>query len=249
MSLTSLDTRRKEILHAIVEGYIQTASPISSQAIAQRLRWRVSAATVRNVMAELDELGFLWQPHTSAGRIPTDKAYRYYIDSLLEIEQLTEEECRLLESQYPQEKEDFEELLSDILRILSNFSRYTALGFSFSGRDRFYFAGASCILEQPEFQDTHKFQAILRTFEQPKALISIMKRELGSEGVKVYIGGENCYRDIQECSLVISNFKINNSSFGVLGIIGPQRMSYPKVISTVDYMARILNERVANPEF
>jgi heat-inducible transcriptional repressor len=198
-------------------------------------------------MAELDELGLLWQPHISAGRIPTDKGYRYYIDSLLEIEQLTEEECRLLKNQYPQQKEAFDELLLDILRILSNFSRYTALGFSFSDKERFYFAGASCILEQPEFQDTHKFQSILRTFEQPKALISIMKRDLGSEGVKVYIGKENCYQDIRECSLVISNFKINKRSLGVLGIIGPQRMSYSKVMSTVDYMARILNERTANP--
>lgn len=245
MFVTSLNTRRKKTLQAIVETYIETAAPVSSQAIARRMRWRVSAATVRNVMAELDELGLVWQPHTSAGRIPTDKGYRYYIDSLLEVEQLTPRERQLIESQYPQRNEALDELLTEILRILSNFSRYTALAFSFLGRDKFYFEGASCILEQPEFQDMRKLQAVLRTFEQPQALISIMKEGLDADGVKVHIGKENPYQDIQECSLVISNFKIKDRNMGTLGIIGPRRMTYAKVISTVDYVAQILNERFA----
>ncbi len=240
MFVSSLDTRRKKVLQAIVEAYIETVSPVSSQAIAQRLRWRISAATVRNVMAQLDEMSLLWQPHTSAGRIPTNKGYRYYINSLLGVEQLTPQERELIESQYPQPNKAFDELLTQILRILSNFSGYTALAFSSFGKDRLYVERVSYILEYPEFQNTQKLQAILRTFEKGEPLLRIMKDDLDSEGVRVHIGRENPYADIQECSLVISNFKIRNRSMGTLGIIGPLRMSYAKVISTVSYMSEIL---------
>lgn len=246
MFVTSLDTRRKRVLQAIVEAYIETVSPVSSQAIAQRLHWRISTATVRNVMTQLDELGLIWQPHTSAGRIPTDKGYRYYINSLLEIEQLTPQEQKLIESQYPQCNEVFDELLMRILCILSNFSGYTALACSSFGEDRLYVEKVSYILEYPEFQDTQKLQAILRAFERPEPLLEIMKEDLDADGVKVHIGTENPYQNIQECSLVISNFKIRDRNKGALGIIGPRRMSYQKVISTVDYIAQIFGERTTD---
>jgi len=243
MFVTPLDTRRKRALQAIVEVYIETASPVSSQAIAQRLRWRVSAATVRNMMAEFDQQGLVWQPHTSAGRIPTDRGYRYYIDSLLEPEQLSLRERELIQSQYPSAGEAFDELLREILLILSNFSGYTALAFSPLTKDRLYVERVSYILEYPEFQDTQKLQPVLKTFERRQPLLEIMKEDLSADGVKVHIGKENPYQDIQECSLVVSNFKIKNRNMGALGIIGPRRMSYPKVISTVSYMAHTFNER------
>jgi len=246
MFVTHLDTRRKRILQAIVESYIETASPVSSQAIARRLRSRISAATVRNVMAELADADLVWQPHTSAGRVPTDKGYRYYINSLLEVEQLTQQERELIENQYPAQREAFDEVLAEILRILSNFSRYTSLAFSSFGKDRLYVTGTSYILEQPEFQDTRKLQPILRTFERQEPLLEIMKEDLGRDGISVHIGKENPCRDIQECSLVVSNFKIKDKSMGALGIIGPRRMSYPKVISTVGYIARVLSVKIAD---
>lgn len=344
MNVTHLNTRGKEIFQAIVETYIETASPISSQVIARKLRFRISAATIRNVMAQLDELGLIFQPHTSAGRIPTDKGYRYYIDSLLEVEQLTLEERRLIESRYSGRDDALDELLTEILHILSNFSGYTALAFSsglrkilfkklelvsvystkllvvlvslegliktaviqmpyridqeelfkiarflnseFVGlaldeikeklsmrllassdvlfhlakkashildlifanfdKDKLYFEGTSHILEQPEFQNAQKSQAILKTFESQEPLISIMREDLHPDGVKIHIGNENPCKDIQDCSLVISNFKIRNRNLGALGIIGPRRMSYSRAISAVGYMARTLSEKITN---
>lgn len=343
MTITPLDTRRKKILHTVVEAYIQTGAPISSQAIAQRFRWRISAATIRNVLAELDNAGLIWQPHTSAGRIPTDLGYRYYINSLLAVELLTQGERELIESRSLSRSDLFDDLLKEMLRILSNFTGYTAMAFSsgltrilfkrlelvsvhstkllvvlvssegvvettvielpykieqgqlskiskflnheFSGmaldeikqrisqrllsttnalfslikataeildlalvsfdRDRLYLEGASYTLAQPEFQDARKLGAILRTFEQEEPLLAIMREDLESEGVKVHIGQENACADIQECSLVISNFKNKGANMGALGIIGPRRMSYSRVISTVRYMARILSEKIA----
>jgi len=244
MAVTALNIRGKKILQAIVESYIETAVPVSSQAIARRLRLRLSTATVRNIMAELDELGLIWQPHTSAGRIPTDRGYRYYIDSISEPEELTSGERELIEQRYPQQSEALDEFLTGALRILSGFSGYTSLAFSSFGRDRLYVERVSCILEQPEFQNTRKLQVILRTFEEEEPLLKIMKDDLDPDGVKVHIGRENPCEDIQECSLVIANFKIKDRNMGALGIIGPRRMSYPKVISTVSYMAQALGERI-----
>lgn len=246
MFITPLTTRRKKILRAIVEAHIKTASPVSSQTIVQRLRSRVSAATVRNAMADLSDAGLIWQPHTSAGRIPTDEGYRYYINSLLEVGELTRQEQDSLTSRYPQQNKAPDELLIEILRILSNFSGYTALAFSSFGKNKLYVERVSYILEYPEFQDAHKLQAILRTFEREEPLLEIMQQDLNPDGVKVHIGKENPCRDIQECSLVVSNFKIKDRNIGALGIIGPRRMFYSKVISTVRYMARTLSERITN---
>lgn len=344
MFVTPLNTRRKKVLQAIVEVHIETVSAVSSQAIAQRLRSSLSPATIRNVMAELDQLGLIWQPHTSAGRIPTDKGYRYYIDSLLEPEQLTPGERELIERCCPTQNEALDRLLTETLRILANFSGYTAMAFS-SGlrrilfkrlelvplkphrllvvlisqgglvkteviqmpfkiesqelvkiakilneelaglsldeikeqlslkilaakdvffhllkkasqildltfasfdKDRLYLEGTSHILEQPEFQNAHKLQAILRAFEQQDSLLEILRDDLSPDGIKVHIGRENSCENIQECSLVISNFKIRNRNMGSLGIIGPRRMPYARAISAVSYIAQILSERMVD---
>jgi heat-inducible transcriptional repressor len=297
-------------------------------------------------MAELDELGFVRQPHTSAGRIPTDEGYRYYIDSLLQLEYLTLQERELIETRYEVRNEAFEELLTEMLRILSNFSGYTALAFSsgvrrilfkklelvpvepakllvalvsmeglvktavvhmpyqieqadlfriarflneeFAGlgleeikqrlslkllsgsdsffhvvkaaedivdlifencdKDKLYLEGARYLLEQPEFQNAGKSRAILSAIERQEPLLAIMKEDLDQDGIKVFIGKESSCEDIQECSLVISNFKMKNRNMGALGIIGPRRMSYSKVITTVGYMARVLGGKIAGKE-
>lgn len=344
MSVTPLNTRRNKVLQAIVETHIETAAPVSSQAITYRLRSRLSPATIRNVMAELAQLGLIWQPHTSAGRLPTDQGYRYYTDSLLEPERLTAQEKELIKRSCLRQNEALDRLLTETLRILANFSGYTALAFS-SGlrkilikrlelvslqshrllvvlisqaglvkvqvvqmpyeiegqelmkiakfinqqlvglsldeikeqlsmkilaakdaffhllkkaseildltfasfdKDKLYLEGASHILEQPEFQDAHKLQAILRTFEQEDPLLEILKDDLNPDGIKVHIGRENPCQDIQECSLVISNFKIRNRNIGSLGIIGPRRMPYARAISAVSYIAQTLSEGIVD---
>ena len=245
MSVTDLNTRRKEVLQAAVEAYIETASPVSSQTVLRRMRFKVSTATIRNTMAQLHDLGLLWQPHTSAGRIPTDKGYRYYIDSLLELEQLSLQEKDLISAYHTEKTIAFDECLGDILRILSNFSGYTALAFSAYTQNKLYIERLSCILEQPEFQNIDKFHPLLKTLEQQNPLLKIMRDDLNPDGIKVHIGHESHCEEIKECSLVVSNFKVSGESIGVLGVIGPRRMSYRKVVSIVDYIASILGDKVA----
>ena len=246
MFVTPLNTRGKKVLQAIVESYIETASPVSSQTITQRFRSRSSPATIRNVMGQLDEMGLVWQPHTSAGRIPTDEGYRYYIDSLLDVEKLSVQDRELIESQCLSRKNVLDDLLTETLRILSNLSGYPTLAFSSFTKTRLYVERVSYFFEQPEFQDTQKLRVIIKTFEQQEPLLETMREDLHPDGIKVHIGQENTCENMQDCSLVISNFKIKDRNMGTLGIIGPRRMSYSKAISAVDYMANILNECVSD---
>ncbi|MFH1244863.1 MAG: heat-inducible transcriptional repressor HrcA [Candidatus Omnitrophota bacterium] len=344
MDITYFHKRRKEVLQAVVETYIETVVPVSSEAVTRKIRSKISPATIRNIMAELDHEGLVFQPHTSAGRVPTDKGYRYYIDSLLEVEQLTPEDKELIQERYALQNEVFDELLPQTLTILASCSGYTAVAFSsglkkilfkrlefvpmpgqkflvvlvsnegivktalvqmpgdveqsqlprianflneeFAGlsfeaiqqrislqclspvdsffplirmakqileltlasfdRERLYFSGTSYILEQPEFQDAQRLQGVLRSLEKQGPLLLIMKDALDYDGVKVHIGRETACADFRECSLVISNFKSRNKTVGTLGIIGPRRMFYSRVISTVKYIAQSLGERIAD---
>lgn len=247
MHVTDLERRRNEILKAIINAHIDTALPVGSAALSRRFQFDLSPATIRNTMAELERDGFITQPYTSAGRIPTDKGYRYYIDSLMEVEELAPEEEERIEEKYQlHEIRDYEDLFLETSRILCQWTNYTALvHFPLSLRNRLYLEGTSFILEQPEFQDTQKVKLIFRAFDDKAELLSIMETDLKTEGVNVHIGKENRYADLQECSLITSSYKMSNKFRGTLGIIGPKRMSYSRVISVVNYVADLVTRMVS----
>lgn len=244
MHITDLETRRNEILKAIIDAHIDTALPIGSAVLSRRFHLGLSPATIRNTMADLEKDGYISQPYTSAGRIPTDKGYRYYIDSLMEAEELALEEEERIEEEYQlHEIREYEDLFLETSRVLCQWTNYTALvHFPHSLRNRLYLEGTSFILEQPEFQDTRKVKLIFRAFDDKAELLSIMETDLKTEGVNVHIGRENRYEDLQECSLITSSCKMGNKFRGTLGIIGPKRMSYSRVISVVDYVADLVTK-------
>jgi len=121
-----LNERSRAILKAIISSYISTAEPVGSRTITKRYGIGVSPATVRNIMADLEEMGFLAQPHTSAGRVPTDKAYRFYIDTLLEIKTLHQKDDERIVN-YPMPKDDFTGLMQETTRLLSGLSHYVGI--------------------------------------------------------------------------------------------------------------------------
>ncbi len=246
MHVTDLDTRRNEILKAIINAHIDTALPVGSAVLSRRFQFDLSPATIRNTMADLERSGFITQPYTSAGRIPTDKGYRYYIDSLMEVEELAPEEEERIEEEYQsQQIREYEDLFLETSRVLCQWTNYTALvHFPHSLRNRLYLEGTSFILEQPEFQNTERVKLIFRAFDDKVELLSIMERDLEAEGVNVHIGKENRYEDLQECSLITSPCKMGNKFRGTLGIIGPKRMSYSRVISVVSYIANLVTRMV-----
>ena len=122
-----LPNRKMDILKAVIEDYIATAVPVGSRTIARRYMSGLSAATIRNEMADLEEMGYLIQPHTSAGRIPTDKAYRLYVDRLLEIKPLGEEQNNAVREHFFRHMDEMEQVIRKTAQIISDLTQYTSL--------------------------------------------------------------------------------------------------------------------------
>ncbi|WP_157677232.1 heat-inducible transcriptional repressor HrcA [Dehalobacterium formicoaceticum] len=122
-----MDERKKQILQAIVNDYVTTAEPVGSRTISKKYGLGVSSATIRNEMSDLEELGYIEQPHTSAGRIPSDKGYRYYVDCLMEKEKLTPTEIKQVENFFAQKNTDLEQIVQATCHLLSQLTNYTAI--------------------------------------------------------------------------------------------------------------------------
>lgn len=330
-----LDERKRKILRAVAHNYIATAMPVGSRTIAKKYKFGLSPATIRNCMADLEELGYLAHPHTSAGRIPTDKGYRLYVDSLMEKEDLSLKEKARIEKEYFNEMTRIDQIMEETSQALSFLSHYTGLVlapnleksifhhleliplengrilsilvtgsglvknkiieteevlpkekleeilnlindrlsnlplkrikefisdqlkvetssakiwelmsqiFTWDGAEELYLKGRINILEHPEFRDLARTKSIFQALEEKKLLAEILNRTVSSEEVKVLIGKETRCRKIKDLSLVTSAYCINGRPVGVLGIIGPRRMEYSKVVSLVDFMAQMVSK-------
>ncbi|MDP2980921.1 MAG: heat-inducible transcriptional repressor HrcA [Candidatus Omnitrophota bacterium] len=344
MKHVDMESRRKSILGAVVESYVDTATPVGSRAISQRFRYTISPATIRNVMADLEEMGLIMHPHTSAGRVPTDKGYRFYVDSLLEPKHLTKEEESTINKLIHHSGNDVEYIMqnaSKAISIITNVagmvltprlkrsifkhielfniddSRILAVIITTSGfvknsimdfeehitkqeliriteflnselegislgeiksyltrklleeRDSFYtflkraadilsvpglfraddhlhFEGAACIMSHPEFTDVRKARLFLRACEDKKDLLNLLNEDMEREGIKIHIGKENTDSEMQDCSIITCNYKINGATVGAMAAIGPTRMEYGKVMSVLKYISHELGKELEN---
>ncbi|HEY6838043.1 MAG TPA: heat-inducible transcriptional repressor HrcA [Geobacteraceae bacterium] len=334
-----ISPRSRQILEAIIEDYIVTAEPIGSRTITRRHDLSLSPATVRNVMADLEDLGFLSSPHTSAGRVPTDKAYRFYVDSILELRKVAREEREEIRRHCSLTGKDIGEVLKETSRLLSSISHYTGIvlaprftttvfrqvefvklggrrvlailiaenglvqnriietdeeihredlvrmanylnellgGLSiaqvkqklreemesaktqydllmaralklsqetFAAEDsEVFIEGQANILDQPEFTDVTKMKEIFRAFEERHQLVGLLDRCLEAPGVHVFIGTESRLSPMSDLSLITSTYVSGKNTLGVLGVIGPTRMGYAKVIPIVDYTAKLVSK-------
>jgi transcriptional regulator of heat shock response len=235
-------SRREQVLAMIVSHYIETAEPVSSRCIAMRLG--LSSATIRNVMADLEDLGLITHPHTSAGRVPTDKGYRYYIDSLMRLRRMNEHIASAIYEQYHQAVSTLEDILEKTSRMISSLTNYVGVTF-FSQASRVYLDGTSHFVEQPEFKDFRKLHNVLKYLEERTEILNLLSADI-DERLVVHIGGENRPDSLKECSIISRGYKVRGKSAGRLGVIGPKRMSYDKVIPAVEFMAdtltRVLDE-------
>lgn len=339
-----MEERDKKVLQAVIDSYIATGSPVGSAVLVKTYDFGLSPATIRNVMAELEELGYLTHPHTSAGRIPTDKGYRYYIDSLVSFERDVQEINHELRQAPSLHAENFQSLMEEASQFLATLSHYTGVVVAPSepegkyrhiefirlrgrqvliifvtgsgtvqnklielderisqhdlnlftsylddelerwslaeirqrlveqmreqkqlftrlldeteraGREvqereseKVYIGGTSRILETPEFADVDKMLSLFKAFEDKYKLLSLLDKSAAAEGIKVFIGTENPFFEMQGCSLVVSSYRAGHV-VGTLGVIGPVRMQYKQVIRVVDYtsklLSRILEERL-----
>ncbi len=337
MEKSTLRDKDKKVLTLLVESFVRHGRPVSSGSISQTRRISASPATLRNIMAKLEGLGFLSQPHTSAGRVPTDRGLRYYVSDLLAVKSLPRESAPLIQDEFPTRTSDFDSLLTQACRILADSS--DNLGFVISphifrlpfehlrfvkisdrriliilvtpfhmvltetlestvlltqseldrasqyvtqnfrgktilavrdtllrelpkyrvkyedtlnklldllktsinkgeGENRIFLEGTSRLLGKVELFDMDKLRSLFRNFEEKSALVRLLSDFVSLERVKVLIGSEVNFPDVQDCCLVLSHYGYSNQVLGSLGVIGPKRSHYEKIIPLVDRMAK-----------
>lgn len=336
-----LSPRDREILRDIIQTHTISGEPVSSRAVSKHAQHCLSAASIRNVMADLEELGFLLQPHTSAGRIPTAAAYRFYVDSLMHTSYLSAEDRRYISDQLAEAAQDNEALMSAVTHLLSELSQQVGVvltpnventvlktidfvpvgghrvlcvvvstgGFvdhvlietdeeiarrdlvrisnsltdQFAGmelrkiRDRLLdlmvqdqasvdrwlaqsvflakraiagaqtpevlVEGATALLAQPELRSLECVRKMLDTFADKARMVKMLNSCLESDGgVRVYLGEDNDVTSELDFSLVATTYGIGDRCLGSLGILGPARMEYPRIVPLVRYLGETLSQ-------
>ncbi|MDO4333238.1 MAG: heat-inducible transcriptional repressor HrcA [Eubacteriales bacterium] len=327
-----LDERKRKILQAVIRNYLETGEPVGSRTISKYTDLNLSSATIRNEMSDLEEMGYIIQPHTSAGRIPSDKGYRFYVDSMLEEK---EKEVEELKGLLVEKDEKMDTLLKRVARVLATNTNYAAMitapqyhhnklkfiqlsrvdehqilavivvegnvikntilnvdealddetllklnillnthlnGLSIeeinlsmistlkqqagihssivsevidavaeaikSDEDlKIYTSGTKNILRYPELTDNReKASELINVFEEKQSLNEFVTETLADEnntGIQVYIGSESPVQSMKDCSVVTATYDLGEGMRGTVGIIGPKRMDYDKVISTL----------------
>jgi len=237
------ESRKKSVLGATINYYIRGAIPVASDDIASY--FDLSTATIRNIFAELEYSGYLTHPHTSGGRIPTDKGYRYYVDFLLFEMELLAGEKEQISQQFRREIRELDEALEKATDVISSITHCTGIVYFQEWQDKYFYKGVSRVLEQPEFRDFEKMRTLIRLLEEKQNILDVMNRDF-SDKVKVYIGQEMGCPEIEHCSLIVSSCRRKNKPSGKLAVLGPARMEYSHVIPTLEYISVVLTDVLDN---
>src|SRR3989304_4953262 len=285
---SGLDDRATRVLRYLVEDYIETAEPVGSRTISKMMGQALSPATIRNIMADLEEAGYLAQPHTSAGRVPTGAGFRYYIDHLLARKALARGEIDQLHRAAGEGNGPADELVRQVSRLLSNLAHQasvvvvsspeqqvlSSVSLMRAGVERILLVtvmrggwvqhrlieggpalpgaelekisaylnelaeGRTNLLEQPEFaEDVHRLKRILRAFEEKSVIFRLLDRAMESRVIQVSVGLGNTVEGVPDLSVVASGYRQGVSSVGSIGLIGPVRMDYSRVVPLVEEAA------------
>ncbi len=255
--MNSLSPRQQAILNRVVDAYIDNGQPVGSRAITELYTTlyqdSYSAATVRHEMGRLEELGYLTHPHTSAGRIPTDRGYRYYVDHALQQEKLPQDWVQRLErEQMPSAEADvyFEKVAGVLSRLVEQVCVILAPDRPAPRgrrpvRFRLILQGSSFMLEKPEFRDVEKMRRILKGFEEKAGFVEWLHERSAHSGVSITIGRENGPEAFQDCAVVSAPCAIDDQPAGTFAVIGPRRMRYSRMVSLVQYMGRRVERALA----
>ena len=237
------ETRRRAILAAVINRYIREAEPVASEDVAKE--FGLSSATIRNIFVELEEQGYLTHQHTSGGRIPTNKGYRYYVDFLVSQLQLLDAEKQSINKEYQKKVNRFEDALEKTSEVISTITHYAGIVSFLDWQDKFVYKGLSLILEQPEFKDSQRIRLLIKMMEDKQKLLHIINRDF-EDRIKIYIGDELGLGEVDNCSLVVSTYKKKNKPQGRLAVLGPMRMEYSHIIPALEYVSATLGEVLDN---
>ena len=246
----ALTARQTQILKSVVDEYIATAEPVGSEAIEKKYNLGVSPATIRNEMASLMKMGFVRQPHTSSGRMPTPKAMKFYIDQLMDERQMSladiglktdldvAEEVKVKE-EVMGAKDDLDEVLEEATHELASVTNSLAIA-AMGDNDKVWSAGYSNVFDNPEFTNLEASTALFSFLEEVKMMHELFfERMTGTSPVEVIFGEELGWPGFNPVCVVGTRFDLMGRH-GALGVIGPARLPYPRVIPVVRYFRDLL---------
>lgn len=238
--MNDLTERQIKILKTIIEEYLKTATPVGSEALDKKYGLGVSPATLRNEMSTLVKAGFLSQPHTSAGRIPTPRGIKFYVRNLMEEERLSVADEVAVKEKVWECRFDFDKLMRATIKALAEKTSSLALAITDEGDT--YSSGYANILDMPEFYDIDVTRAVLSVLEQVDYLKSLFEKSFSEDPIQILLADELGEGYLKPCGLVFTHFKAGEKRSGSLGVIGPVRLNYPKVIPSLKYFSNLISE-------
>lgn len=225
-----ISERKQFILKTLVDEYIMSAQPVSSGSLVSKYNLDISPATVRNEMMELEDEGYIYQPHTSAGRVPTEQAYRLFLPSLNDKKNksLKETELKILEKSFNINENSFRQTAKVIAELANS-----AVFWAFHKND-LYYTGLSNLFSQPEFKHAAAVCDVSGIIDRLEEIIDEIFEDL-EEGEQILIGEDNPFGNF--LSTILVKYKHNNSN-GLLGILGPMRMDYERNLALVKFIKK-----------
>ena len=235
-----LSARQTQILKALIDEYIETAEPVGSENLDKKYNLGVSPATIRNEMGTLTRTGYLKQPHTSAGRVPTPTAMKFFIDQLMEEKQMSLADEVKAKEEVWDAKDDIDELLTEATHALAERTRSLTVAATDEGK--VWLSGYSNIFTNPEFSDLHTCANLFNFLEEAEKIHELFfERPLSGSPIDVFFGEELGWPDLSPVGVIATHFSAKGKN-GVLGIIGPVRISYPTVIPVLRYFRNLIEE-------
>lgn len=233
-----MNQRKQLLIKKIVEEYIRSAEPVASSLLVDN--FNLSSATLRNEMAELEEEGFVLQPHISAGRVPSEIGYIFFVDKFLKKDQKpSSKEIKILETSFNIKNDNLRRQIKNLAKQLSDISSETVL-IGFETRDVFY-TGISNLFSKPEFADPQKIYNLSFVIDHLDNVMAEIYEEIndGADEIKILIGKNNPFAN--DCSVLLTQF-INPGQKGIIGLLGPMRMNYQKNYNLLNYSKKLLSQ-------
>lgn len=235
-----LSDRQEQLLQAIIQEYIYSAEPVGSTLIVEKYNLKCSPATVRNEMAKLLDQGFLQMLHTSSGRVPTTQAYKLYLNEMMEEDELDVLQEVALKQRLWSNRYEFEKMLRQAVLALSEITKELAIATTEDGY--VLNAGAVNVLDYKEFWDIDVAKAVLFLLDRHDKLNEILEKAAGNQDeIKYLIGAELGNDILSECGIIFSPYQVGKR-FGYVGVIGPARMNYQKIVPSIRYTKNLIQE-------
>ena len=239
--MTDLTDRQLHVLKAIIEEFIETAEAVASETLDKKYNLGVSPATIRNEMVKLTSTGFLKQPHTSAGRVPTPMALKFYVDKLMKLKELSVTDEVNVKQKIWDYRNEMDHLLREATRTLAKQTK--AMSLSATDEGDFYTSGLGNILDMPEFYDIDITKHLLDTLDEYDYWWKIFSAfaDPQEDPLRVLVGEDLGGQLLNQCGGVFVKFS-SPSHQGAIGVIGPTRLNYPRIIPLVRYMGNLIND-------